>query len=55
MVEYIFNGVFNGNISVAGKTHSRETAFVQKLDINNFFGELKTFKCISYIKLSKKG
>ena len=36
----IYNGQFSGNILVVGKTGCGKTTFLEKLGINNFFGNL---------------
>ena len=49
-----YDGKFNGNILVLGRTECGKTTFIQNLGINNFFGELKKVKWISGIRLNKK-
>ena len=44
-----YNGNFNGNILVVGRTECGKTTFIQNLAINNFFGKLKKVKWISGI------
>ena len=46
-------GKFSGNILVVGRTGCGKTAFVQKLAINKFFGELNAAEWVSFIKLDK--
>ena len=53
MADYEYNGAFNGNILVTGKTNCGKTTSVQKLGINSFFGKLLKVKWISYIQVSK--
>ena len=49
-----YNGNFNGNILVVGRTECGKTTFIQNLAINNFFGKLKKVKWISGIRLDEK-
>ena len=51
---YVYDGKFSGNILVVGRTGCGKTAFVQKLAINKFFGELNKAKWVSFIKLDKQ-
>ena len=50
--KYIYDGRFKGNILVVGRTECGKTTFVQKLALYDFFGELKTTKWISGIRLN---
>ena len=50
--KYIYDGRFKGNMLVVGRTECGKTTFVQKLALYNFFGELKTVKWISGIRLN---
>ena len=50
--KYIYDGRFKGNILVVGCTECGKTTFVQKLTLYDFFGELKTAKWISGIRLN---
>ena len=50
---YVYDGKFSGNILVVGRTGCGKTAFVQKLAINRFFGELNAAEWVSFIKLDK--
>ena len=50
---YVYDGKFSGNILVVGRTGCGKTAFVQKLAVNRFFGELNAAECVSFIKLDK--
>ena len=50
-MSYIYNGRFEGNILVVGRT---ECGIVQKRAVNKFFGELVKAEWVSYIKLDKK-
>ena len=36
----IYDGQFLGNILVVGRTNCGKTTFVEKLGINNFFGNI---------------
>ena len=51
---YVYNGKFSGNILVVGRTGCGKTAFVQKLTVNKFFGELNKAEWVSFIKLDKQ-
>ena len=53
-MSYIFNGKFEGNILVVGRTGCGKTGFVQNLAVNKFFGELAKAEWVSYIKLGKQ-
>ena len=53
-MSYIYNGKFEGNILVVGRTGCGKTGFVQKLAVNKFFGELFKAEWVSYIKLDKQ-
>ena len=53
-MSYVYNGKFTGNILTVGRTGCGKTAFVQKLAINKFFGELVKAEWVSYIKLDKQ-
>ena len=35
-----YNGQFDGNVLVVGRTGCRKTTFLKKLGFNNFFGEI---------------
>lgn len=47
------NGRLEENILVVGQRECWKTTFIQKLAINNLFGNLKSVERISQIKLSK--
>ena len=51
----IYNGQFSGNILVVGRTNCGKTTFIEKLGLNNFFGNhiIKT-EWISGISIDKK-
>ena len=51
---YVYDGRFSGNILVVGRTGCGKTAFVQKLAINKFFGEINKAEWMSFIKLDKQ-
>ena len=50
--KYIYDGRFKVNILVVGRTECGKTTFVQKLALCDFFGELKTAKWISGIRIN---
>ena len=50
---YVYDGRLNGNILVVGRTGCRKAAFVQKLAVNKFFGEIVKAEWVSFIKLDK--
>ena len=50
----VYNGRFSGNILVVGRTACRKTGFVQRLAVNNFFGELIKAEWVSAIKWDKQ-
>ena len=50
----VYDGKFIGNILVVGRTECGKTSFVQRLALNNFFGELKKVKWVSGIYLTKE-
>ena len=54
MENYIYNGKFTGNILIVGRTECGKTTFVEKLALNNFFGDLKKVKWVSGIRLSQR-
>ena len=53
MENYVYDGKFSGNILIVGRTECGKTSFVQKLALNNFFGDLKKAKWVSVIHLSR--
>ena len=53
MQNNIYDGQFRGNILVVGKTGCGKTSFLQKLDLNNFFGKIVKIERVSSIFLSK--
>ena len=46
-----YNGQFNGNILVVGRTGCGKTTFLEKLAINNFFGEIIKTEWVSGIQI----
>ena len=54
MESYVYDGKFSGNILIVGSTECGKTSFVQKLALNNFFGDLKKVKWVSGINLSDR-
>ena len=47
----IYNGQFNGNILVVGRTGCRKTTFLEKLAINKFFGDIIKTEWVSGIEI----
>ena len=50
----ICDGQFGGNILVVGRTGCGKTIFLEKLEINKFFGDLVKAEWISGINIDKK-
>ena len=50
----IYNGQFYGNILVVGRTGCGKTTFLEKLGLNNFFGDMIKAEWISGIAIDKK-
>ena len=50
----IYDGQFCGNILVAGRTGCAKTTFLEKLGLNNFFGEIIKTEWVSGIGIDKK-
>ena len=50
----IYNGQFYGNILVVGRTGCGKTTFLEKLGLNNFFGNIIKTELISAIDIDKK-
>ena len=48
----VCEGKFSGNILVVGRTGCGKTAFVQKLAVNKFFGNITKAEWVSFIKLN---
>ena len=49
----ISDGQFRGNILVVGKTGSGKTYFLQKLDLNTFFGKIVKTEWVSGIEITE--
>ena len=47
----IYNGQFNGNILVVGRTGCGKTTFLEKLAINKFFGNIIKTEWVSGIEI----
>ena len=54
MESNVYHEKFSGNILIVGRTECGKTTLVQKLALNNFFGDLKKVKWVSGIRLSQK-
>ena len=52
-VEYTYDGKFEENILIVGKTRCGKTTFVQNLGKNKLFGDIKEVHWVSKIELSK--
>ena len=50
----IYDGQFYGNVLVVGRTGCGKTTFLEKLGINNFFGDIKKTEWISGIDIDKR-
>ena len=50
----IYNGQFYGNILVVGRTGCGKTTFLEKLGLNNFFGNIIKTEWISGIEIDKQ-
>ena len=50
----IYDGQFYGNILVLGRTSCGKTTFLEKLGLNNFFGNIIKTEWISVIDIDKK-
>ena len=50
----IYDGQFRGNVLAVGKTGCGKTTFLQKLGINNFFGDIVKTEWISGIDIDEK-
>lgn len=53
-IKYSFDGKFEGNILIIGRTRCRKTTFVQNLGKNKLFGDITTVYWISKITLSEE-
>ena len=49
-----YDGQFRGNILVVGRTGCGKTTFLEKLGLNNFFGNIIKTEWISGIEIDKK-
>ena len=54
MTTSIYNGQFLGNILVLGRTNCGKTTFIEKLGLNNFFGNIVKTEWVSGIDIDKK-
>ena len=50
----IYNGQFMGNILIVGRTNCGKTMFIEKLGLNNFFGNIVKPEWVSGIAIDKK-
>ena len=50
----IYNGQFYGNVLVVGRAGCGKTTFLEKLGLNNFFGNIIKTEWISGIDIDKK-
>ena len=50
----IYNGQFLGNILVVGRTNCGKTTFIEKVGLNNFFGNIVKTEWVSGIAIDKK-
>ena len=50
----IYNGQFPGNLLVVGHTNCGKTTFIEKLGLNNFFGNIVKTEWVSGIATNKK-
>ena len=50
----IYDGQFCGNILVVGRAGCGKTTFLEKLILNNFFGEIIKTEWVSGIDIDKK-
>ena len=51
----IYDGQFRSNILVVGRTGCGRTTFLEKLGLNNFFGNIIKTEWISGIDIDEKG
>ena len=51
-IKYSYDGNFEGNILIVGRTRCGKTTFVQNLGKNKLFGDITTVYWISKISLS---
>ena len=52
-IKYTYDGKFEGNILIMGRTGCAKTTFVQNLGKNKLFGDVKEVYWILKIELSK--
>ena len=52
--EYVYDGCFNRNVLVVGRTGCGKTTFIQRLGPNNLFGDIIDVFWISKIILSSE-
>ena len=50
----IYNGQFQGNMLVVGKTRCGKTYFVQKLGLNEFFGKIVKTEWVTGIETDEQ-
>ena len=50
----IYNGQFSGNVLAVGRTNCDKTTFIEKLGLNNFFGNIVKTEWVSGIAINKK-
>ena len=50
----VYNGQFYGNILVVGRTNCGKTTFIEKLGLNNFFGDIIKTEWMSRIDIDKQ-
>ena len=50
----IYNRQFMGNILIVGRTNCGKTMFIEKLGLNNFFGNIVKTEWVSGIAIDKK-
>ena len=50
----VYNGQFYGNILVVGRTNCGKTTFIEKLGLNNFFGDIIKSEWMSGIDIGKQ-
>lgn len=53
-IKYSFDGKFEGNILIIGRTRCGKTTFVQNLGKNKLFGDITTVYWISKITFSEE-
>ena len=50
----VYDGQFYGKVLVVGRTGCAKTTFLEKLVLNNFFGDIIKIEWISGIDIDKK-